>query len=168
MEQTVFSDIVSVSALATLLAFWWRVATWKTTMDRNHSLIVGCLRSIVSTIDDEGERRAIEAMLVMVNSPARLVYAELRKLIDQHGRPPAHVHEVIRRVAEDKTLDEPWKILGAIANSFTMEQMDRAYRVHGPDAITANKIFLMVIADCREYGTDNVLREAGLLDEVTP
>lgn len=160
-----FSDIVSVGALTTLLALWWRVATWKATVDRNQQLIIGCLRSIVTTIDDEGERRAITEMLAVIRSPARLVYSELRKLMEMHPRPPEHVIGIIRKIAADTTLDEPWKIQAAIALEFTPEQLARAYKVHGPDAITANKIFKMVIDDCREFGTDTVLGWAGLIAE---
>lgn len=133
--------------------------------EANISSIIGAIRSLISTLEDEGERRAIEAGFIVRNSPPKLQYDVLKSVVEQHGRPPESVIEAIRKIAADATLDESWKILGAIGNSFTSDALANAYGIHGGDAMTANRLFLAVIEECRELGTDVVLKKLGLIDE---
>ena len=163
--------LLGTGLIGTVTTMIWKISAYKTQletkMDRDMRLLVGAIRALISTVDDEGERRAIEAQFVFRNSPTRINYESVRALVAAHGRPPGRVLDVIRTITADASLDEDWKILGAVNNAFTSQELTRAYRIHGGDAFTFNKVVLLTITEARERGIDSVLREAGLMDEET-
>src|SRR5689334_4311235 len=169
METTVdFYQLLTLGigsgAMIGVFTLVWNVSAYRMKTERNTAQIVATLKGLVSLIQDEGERRLLEAGLATINSPAIPNYVALRELINQYGRPPAEVLDAIRKIASDSTLDEEWKIIGALATTFSTEQLEHAYRVHGGSAAPFNAMVVLVIRDIRARGADEVLRDAGLID----
>jgi hypothetical protein len=160
----VLTSLFGAGFVLLFLILIYNIGRWRQKHDSDMQTIVSAIRAIISTIEDEGERRALELAFVFKNSPLMLNREILRTLVDKYGRPPAHVIEAIVRIVADVTLDEPYKIVAAIDAAFTTEQLERAYNVHGGGAIVAQKIFLQVVKEAREEGADRFLRDVHLID----